>query len=261
MLDIGVTTDTGPACSVNEDRARVDAELGLFVVADGMGGHEAGEVASVVAVDTLFEYVLQAREDGDPPHPKVLREAVAAANQLVIEKAAEREGRKGMGTTLTALWLLGREYWIGHVGDTRAWRARDGSVDQITRDHSLVSERVRRGVMSPAEAETHPMRNVLTRSLGNRPQVEVDLYRGEVLAGDLFVLASDGLVKACDADRIERLLGKVEGAQAASSTLVGYACEHDGTDNVTVVVVRCSAAAETGVNLVPVPLDTSKNAH
>lgn len=245
MLDIGVATDAGPARDVNEDCARVDADLGLLVVADGMGGHEAGEVASAIAVDTLFEYVLQARQDGDAPHPKVLGEAVAAANQLVIEKAAEREGRKGMGTTLTALWLHGREYWIGHVGDTRAWRARNGSVDQITRDHSLVGDRVRRGILSPADAEIHPMRNVLTRALGNRAKVEVDLYRGEVAAGDMFVLASDGLVKACGADKIESLLRENEGPAAASDALVAYACEHDGSDNVTVVVVRCGTAART----------------
>lgn len=235
-LDVGSHTEVGHVRDHNEDAVRVDPELRLFAVADGMGGHQAGERASYLAIRELFDYV-EYRAGGSKD--ECLRAAFKVANEAIFRESLAVRERRGMGTTMTALWLTDAEYWIGHVGDSRAWIVRDGVCRQITHDHSVMGEQLRQGLITPEQALTHPLRNVLTRSLGNMPSVEVDVFRGEVVPGDVFVLGSDGMTRALDEPAIGRKVAASPGAQATAAELVRFACEEDGTDNVSVVVVGC----------------------
>lgn len=240
-LDFGLYTHVGRVRRHNEDAAKASPDLHLFSVADGMGGHQAGERASNIAVEALHEYLRQARAKGLEPEGELLGRAFRTANSLILEDARGQPGREGMGTTLTAILLAGRGYRIGHVGDSRIWRIRGDEAEQLTEDHSLVAAQVRDGSLSPEEAESHPMRHVLSRSLGIQEELEVDVLEGKVEPGDAFVLASDGLVRALDGPAIAAILAAAPDAAAASRELVERACELDGGDNVTAVVVSCRA--------------------
>lgn len=235
LLDIGFHTETGHVRDHNEDSLRVVTELGLFAVADGMGGHNAGERASYLAVHELQEHL---GAEGGSEAPALAR-AFRGANTEIFRESLARPERRGMGTTMTALVIRGDQFWIGHVGDSRAWRLRDGACTQLTEDHSLVAEQMRQGMLTPEQALRHPMRNVLTRSLGNTAEVRVDLMEGRVRPGDVFVLGTDGMTKVLDAPLIGKRIAGVTSAAAAAQDLVAYACAKDGTDNVTVVVVGC----------------------
>lgn len=245
-LDVGAHTDVGKVRSHNEDTFRTSEELGLFVVADGMGGHEAGEYASLIAVEALLEYLWRAHEGAVESEEALVREAFLEANRLIVADADANPERAGMGTTMTALLLSGERFWIGHVGDSRAWLLRDGVAEQLTRDHSVVAEQVEAGLIDDDEAAAHPMRNVLTRVLGNSDDVEVDVVDGALRAGDAFVLASDGIMGALDGERIAATVADSETAQDASRKLVDLACREDGHDNATAVVVRCETGEAAG---------------
>jgi protein phosphatase len=236
-LDVGSHTEVGHVRDHNEDAVRVDPELWLFSVADGMGGHQAGERASYLAIRELFDYI-EYRSAGAEKDDS-LRAAFRVANEAIFRESLAVRERRGMGTTMTALWLTEDDYWIGHVGDSRAWVVRDGVCRQITDDHSVMGEQLRQGLITPEQALTHPLRNVLTRSLGNMPTVEVDVLKGNIVPGDFFVLGSDGMTRVLDEPGIARKVSAAAGAQAAAEELVRFACEEDGTDNVSVVVVGC----------------------
>lgn len=227
----------------NEDAHVVDAELGLFAVADGMGGHRAGDRASALAVRNLRQAVAELTAAGEID-AEALRRAVEAVNAEIWEEGRRRPERQGMGTTLTALVTRNDRFWLTHVGDSRAWRHRDGSCEQLTDDHTMVAEQVRQGVLSAEGADHHPMRNVLTRSLGHTRGVEVDVHEGSLRPGDVFVMASDGLIRAVDSERLCRMLEPRPGPAELAAELVRLACEEDGTDNVTVVVVACDGLSE-----------------
>lgn len=236
-LDYGAHTEIGRVRDHNEDSLRIDDELGLFVVADGMGGHNAGERASLLAVRELHSHVCD--RPSSCTEGECLRDGFRRANSTIFREALEIADRHGMGTTMTALLIEQRIFRIGHVGDSRAWRVRDGGCEQLTQDHSVMGEQLRQGLITPAQAETHPLRNVLTRSLGNLPDVEVDVIEGRVLAGDVFVLGTDGMSRALDERAIAERVARAVSAQQAARDMVRYACVTDGTDNVTAVVVRC----------------------
>jgi len=235
--DVGYHTAVGRVREHNEDSLKVVRERGLFAVADGMGGHLAGERASALAVEVLQERFLahDGEIDGD-----VLREALIAANATIFQESVEKPERRGMGTTLTALYLTGQTYWIGHIGDSRAWLVRDGVGLQITEDHSVVWEQMRAGLITPEQAERHPMRNVLTRSVGNLPEVEVDVLTGPTQSQDVWVLGTDGMTQAFDQTRIADVVNSSTSAQQAAESMVDIAVAEDGSDNVSVVVVRCA---------------------
>jgi PPM family protein phosphatase len=209
----------------------------LFVVADGMGGHAAGEVASRIAVET----VLDAWVAGSETAPRqALRAAARAANSAVFEASFDH-ARRGMGTTLTALALAGGEALIAHVGDSRAYQVRDGQCSQLTSDHSRVAEMLRMRLISPEQAANHPARAMLTRSLGGEPAVQVDLVRTDAMPGDVFVLCSDGLWDLVSRrDIIEATGADVE---SAAERLLALALERGAPDNVSVVVVRINPDA------------------
>lgn len=235
--DVGYHTAIGRVREHNEDSLKIVRECSLFAVADGMGGHLAGERASALAVEVLQQRFLthEAEIDGS-----ALREALIAANAAIYQESVENPERRGMGTTLTAIYLTGNTYWIGHVGDSRAWLVRDRAGLQITQDHSVVSEQMRAGLITPEQAERHPMRNVLTRSVGNMPEVEVDILTGPTLSGDVWVLGTDGMTHVFDQARVAEVVNSSSSAQQAAERMVEIAVAEDGSDNVTVVVVHCA---------------------
>jgi protein phosphatase len=228
LVAAGVT-DVGRIRDGNEDDFLVDARTSLVAVADGMGGHRAGEVASATALEALRAAVAS----GQP-----LRDAMAGANDAVLEKSGADQDLQGMGTTLTAGTLAaGRNLLVGHVGDSRAYLVRDGKLTQITNDHSLVEEMVREGELTPEQAEVHPQRSIITRALGIDPAVEVDVYPVELRPGDRILLCSDGLTTMVRPDEIARILARESDPERAAQALVDAANAAGGEDNVTALVV------------------------
>ena len=231
----GARTDVGRGRPENEDSILVDDAGGLWAVADGMGGHRAGEVASATAIETLQD----AYRGGQP-----LDAAVEAANAAVFSKAADDAALRGMGTTLTAVAVEdGHTALLGHVGDSRAYLLRDGAVTQVTDDHSLVEQLVREGRLSPEEAHTHPQRAIITRALGVDAEVEVDTYRVDLKPGDRLLICSDGLTNMLSDDTIGATLRRYADPQQAADTLVDMANQAGGDDNITVVVLDALADA------------------
>ena len=213
----------------------------VFVLADGMGGHAAGEVASRLAVDTIID-----RWTGGGPlvPPQGLRTAVRAANEEIMD-AAREPGRRGMGTTVLALTLAGREAHIAHIGDSRAYLVRAGDCRQLTNDHSRVGEMVRMKLITPEQAANHPARSQLTQSLGADPLVRVDLLREQLQTGDVFVLCCDGiwdvLTRADIAEAAGELGTTLRHARELAEYLVDTAIKRDSADNVTALVVQVTS--------------------
>lgn len=229
LVAAGVT-DVGRVREGNEDGFLDEARrLGVVAVADGMGGHRGGEVASATALESLRASI----SAGQP-----LREAIMGANDAVLEKSVSDQQLYGMGTTLTA-GTLGADgnLVIGHVGDSRAYLLRDGELRQITNDHSLVEEMVRGGELTPEQAESHPQRSIITRALGIDPEVDVDVYPVRLRAGDRILLCSDGLTTMVRPDDIGEILTREPDPRRAAQVLVDAANDAGGEDNVTAVVV------------------------
>jgi PPM family protein phosphatase len=225
----GSATHTGLVRGNNEDSLLVDGAHQLFAIADGMGGHRGGEVASRTAIEALRAAVASGRP---------VNEAISRANDAVIERAAGDDELTGMGTTLTAVVIAsGRQLLVGHVGDSRAYLLHDGTLRRITDDHSLVEELVRDGRLTPEQAESHPRRSIVTRALGVDPEVEVDLYSIEVDAGDRVVICSDGLTTMVRERDVERLVRSEPDPQRAAELLVDAANNAGGEDNTSVVIV------------------------
>ncbi len=238
-VDAGATSITGTVREHNEDAACAHSEMGMVAVADGLGGHNAGEQASGIAIEVLERRLGEIRDAGASPTVEQMFEAFGEANTEILQDAEANPERAGMGTTLTCLVLVENRVLVGHIGDSRAWRIRDGFAEQLTRDHTLVGQQVRDGSLTEEEAENHPMRHVLSRCLGVEPSIEVDLVEGDLDVDDIYVLASDGLVHGLDGEAIARIAMRAKEAEEASSSLVNEACEIDGTDNITAAVLVC----------------------
>ncbi|MCK9221411.1 MAG: Stp1/IreP family PP2C-type Ser/Thr phosphatase [Limnochordia bacterium] len=236
-IRVGARTDTGLMRSNNEDGYLV--REWLFAVADGMGGHSAGEVASYQALLGLSELC---KTDGIPGDEGVLenhlRQVFERVNQDVHNQARACPGCDGMGTTLTAMGLTERGYAYAHVGDSRLYLFRDGLLTQVTSDHSLVAELVRNGTLSRAEAYDHPLSNVLSRAIGVEPEVKVETGQGEIYPGDVFLLCTDGIAGPVEDRWVSSLLSEELSPQSKAEKLVERALELGSTDNVTAVVVQ-----------------------
>jgi len=221
----------------------VAPERGLFAVADGMGGHAAGEVASHIAIEALSEVL-----DDPPPFPpgadprevaERLQGAFLEGNRRICDSVVSRGEWRGMGTTIVALLTLPDRAVIGHVGDSRAYLLRDGMLRRLTNDHSWVSEQVRLGLMTDDEAHRHPMRNIVTRALGNRPALDVEISEAETRPADVFLLCSDGLNSMLTDDEILEVLSEHrENPELACHRLIQEANGKGGEDNITVIVCR-----------------------
>jgi protein phosphatase len=239
----------------NEDSYQVVPPLQLFVLADGMGGEAHGEVASSLAVETVVKHCLEGQENPSAPltgeakpglteKSRRLASAVHLANQKVFASAAEHAEQRGMGATLTAAWIDDMNLSVGHVGDSRVYLLRTGVLQQLTSDHSLVAEQVRRGILTASEAESSTMQNVLLRALGTQPQVEVDIEQVALFPNDVLLLCSDGLTRMVTEPEIAGALQSEPDPQKAAEKLVKLANEGGGVDNVTAIVVSVKPKAK-----------------
>ena len=228
-LVVGAATDVGRVREGNEDGYLVDEPMGLVAVADGVGGHRAGEVASATALEALRAAVNSGHS---------LREAIEEANEAVFTKSLTDDDYQGMATTLTAATLAsGGTLLVGHVGDSRAYMLHDGEFRQITIDHSRVQELVDDGRLTAEDAAVHPMRNIITRSLGSEPTVDVDVYPVELQPGDRILFCSDGLTDMLHDDFLGDELRREDDPARAATRLVDAANRAGGVDNITVVIV------------------------
>ena len=225
------STDVGRQRSANEDSLVLKPPF--FAVADGMGGAKAGEVASAMATEA-FGGDLDSAEAPEVQLARMMREA----NRRIYDLAVSDEAHRGMGTTLTAVKVIGDDISLGHVGDSRAYRLRDGELEQLTRDHSLVAELERTGQITAEAAEHHPQRSIITRALGPEPDVEVDTYTVTAKDGDIYMLCSDGLTGMVSDDELGSILRSAKKLDDAAETLVRAANQNGGRDNITVVLFR-----------------------
>ncbi len=237
MFSVGFRTDVGLVRTHNEDSMLV--ELPLLVVADGVGGREAGEVASGIATQKMLELAPRV------PDAEALGEAVEAANHAIISAAVSGEGKPGMGTTLTAAVTDGKHIAIAQVGDSRAYLMRAGQLEQLTHDHSLVAAMVESGQLTESEALIHPSRSIITRALGSDPEMFADLYEFDLETNDRIVLCTDGLCGALFEEDIKEILLDSPDPQQAANRLVYAANQAGGHDNVTVIVADLTSTAST----------------
>ncbi|MHB8156748.1 MAG: Stp1/IreP family PP2C-type Ser/Thr phosphatase, partial [Desulfocucumaceae bacterium] len=216
----------------NEDSICVLPDLAFFAVADGMGGHLAGEVASHLAVETVVEHL---RAGTEPRLENKLYKGVLQANSKVFEASKSNVSYRGMGTTLTAAVIKDRKMVLAHVGDSRAYLLREDNIVTLTEDHSLVQEMLKQGGITKEQARDHPHRNVLTRALGTDPTVEVDMIETGLKKGDTVLICSDGLYGLVEDNVIQRLVSSAQGPEKAVLDLIGEALHRGGNDNISVV--------------------------
>ncbi|HET7707567.1 MAG TPA: Stp1/IreP family PP2C-type Ser/Thr phosphatase [Thermoanaerobaculia bacterium] len=241
-------THVGRQRQHNEDSFLVADEAKLYLVADGMGGHAAGEIASRIAVDSISEFILHTKEDdGTWPHAydehyrrttNRLMAAVRMANTRVLEAMRKDARLRGMGTTVVACMADDKTMSFAHVGDSRAYLIRDNQLSRITNDHSWVFEQVQAGMLTEAEAEKHPLRNVITRALGGALQVTPDASEVEIQSGDVYLLCSDGLTGMVPEEEILRIVSDNQKLEDACQVLIDKANERGGLDNVTAILVK-----------------------
>lgn len=225
-------TDVGKVRANNQDAPIVSEKLRLYGVADGMGGHKGGEVASTSARDDLLREL-----EGKTPSVAALSSAIEEVNRQIYHQQEHDDALTGMGTTLSVLWMSDNFVYIGHVGDSRVYLLRDGEFKQMTLDHSLVEQLVREGVLTEEEAQNHPMRNIITRAIGTDESVEVDVVVEERRKGDLWLACSDGLHGLVDDRQIRDALRQYAPEKAAD-VLLKAALDAGGRDNVTLVIVH-----------------------
>ena len=248
----GGVSDVGRVRTNNEDSFRIVETQNLFILSDGMGGEAHGEVASALAVETIAKYCAEGEESKDDAgvtlhgsaleswslQTKKLQSAFFQANFAIYQSAQEHPEQRGMGATLTAGWINGSKLSLAHVGDSRAYLLRAGGLQQLTSDHSLVAEQVRRGILTPQQAEESDMQSVLLRALGAHPEVEVDVDEIDLIPRDVLLFCSDGLTRMVTEPEIAGCLQAETDPGAAARRLVDLANERGGLDNVTVVVAR-----------------------
>jgi len=251
----GARTDLGRVRKNNEDCFSIEPSLQLYVLSDGMGGEAHGEVASTLAVQTILTHCRQGENSRTTPifgesSPDVsertnrLASAIHLANRKVFEAAASDPEQQGMGATIVAAWIDGQRLCLAHVGDSRAYLLRAGSMDQLTADHSLVAEKVRVGILTPQEADASELQSVLTRAVGTNNTVEVDTDEQALLVGDFVLLCSDGLTRMVTDPEIASTLLTSASPQESADRLVDLANENGGVDNVSVIVLQVVEKSE-----------------
>jgi serine/threonine protein phosphatase PrpC len=248
-IDFGARTDLGRVRELNEDNLRIVPELNLFILSDGIGGAAHGEVASEIAVTTIEQHCRTATKDPSVPYEGEIRpdltdktnrlaSALRLANRAIHSEASADPEKRGMGATIVAIWLNGDRLSLAHVGDSRAYRLRQRLMEQLTRDHSLVAEQVRLGILTPEQAEHSEYQTMLMRALGASETVEVDVDEHVMLDGDAYLLCSDGLSRMVPDEKIADAIVSMKKAQKAADRLIELANEAGGVDNVTAIVVR-----------------------
>jgi serine/threonine protein phosphatase PrpC len=259
-IEFAELTDTGRVREHNEDAIGSDAEIGLMVLADGMGGYNAGEVASGIAVQIVTDLATEAarREDRADIDPHsglmrqsiILRDAVYRANKIIFQTAQSQTNCEGMGTTIVACMFFDNKVSVAHVGDSRAYRVRGGEFEQITMDHSLLQELVDRGFYSAEEAQRSTNKNYVTRALGVEPTVDVEVHEHDVLPDDIYLLCSDGLPDMVSDDDIHLTIKTFNASLGdVSQQLVDLANNHGGRDNVSVMLAQVMESFAAKQNL------------
>jgi serine/threonine protein phosphatase PrpC len=252
-IDFAEMTDTGRVRDHNEDAIGTNADIGLMVLADGMGGYNAGEVASGIAVQIVAELASEAanREELNDLDPHsglmrqsiILRDAVYRSNKIIFQTAQSQTNCEGMGTTIVACMFYDDKVSIAHVGDSRAYRLRGGQLDQMTLDHSLLQELVDRGFYSEEEAQRSTNRNYVTRALGVEPTVEVEVHEYDVIPDDVYLLCSDGLCDMVEDDDIHLTISTFNASlDVVGQQLIDLANDHGGRDNISVMLAQVKEA-------------------
>ncbi len=244
-IEVAGRSDVGRVRGNNEDNFGYDRRHGIYVVCDGMGGEAAGEVASKIAVDSVLRYCRQVAKTSRPA-PTVLADAIRLANRQIRAAAAQNPEQRGMGSTLAALLVEGRMYSIAHVGDSRIYRLRQGTIQPLTEDHSLVMEHVRRGLMTAEQAQQSELQNIILRALGTEETVEPDLRDLSVEPEDTLLLTTDGLTRHLPDDRIREIVAPAPSCKIACAQLIDAANEAGGQDNITCLIVRFTAQSRLG---------------
>lgn len=235
-MRVASRTDKGKVRASNQDALLLQpGAFSLYGVADGMGGHNGGDVASRMAV-LLLGRVLE----GAKPDESLLRGGMEEVNQMIFEEQQRDASLRGMGTTMTVLWEDTQRILIGHVGDSRAYRMHRGHLEQITQDHSMVGELVRSGMLTPEEALRHPYRNVITRALGAGAEIEADILCLEKQPGDKYLLCSDGLTEYVRQEEMQEILLRTPNEEAADK-LLAMALEAGGRDNISLIIAEVTA--------------------
>lgn len=244
-MRIGTCSDVGKTRPINEDNFYVSEyarkpEALYAMVADGMGGHNAGETASGIAVEVISEFINEYFNDQVPPeHVRdLLIAAINQANQIVYTNGRDNVKLSGMGTTLTACFLYGQQATIAHVGDSRAYIIREDVTHRVTADHSLVAELLRNGQITPEQARNHPQKNVITRAVGTDPKVEIDIYEFGIQPKDIILLCTDGLSNLLSDQEMYHMIREAESMEEAATALVDAANEKGGLDNITAVLLE-----------------------
>lgn len=242
-MRVGVKSDIGKIREINEDYLKVvsnEKEEIAFVIADGMGGHNAGEVASKIAVEYVSENIHMLFETENSP--ELLRDSlinlVCQANKAVLENSQNCPENYGMGTTLIVAYPKGSKIHFGHVGDSRAYCVRNGEIFKITTDHSYIEELLRNGTINIEEAKVHPKKNLITRALGYEAELKVDYYVYDVQQGDLFLLCTDGLTNMVSEDTLLWLCKSIENPQELADKLIDLANTNGGDDNISAIVIK-----------------------
>jgi serine/threonine protein phosphatase PrpC len=250
QLAVGARSDVGMIRSGNEDNffAEADARRGVFIVADGMGGHAAGEVASEMAVQIVSRHLLGIASVLAPDSADRVEQALKDANRAIYERMQAEVDKQGMGTTASVLVLSDNHYLIGQIGDSRIYLLRDGALKQITKDHSYVQEQVDAGLLTPEQARYHPYSNVITRCVGASEEVAADIYEGEMFPGDVFLVASDGLTGMVDDRRLQQLLLARSGPGRIVDACIAEANGRGGLDNITAIIIQVTGVAAPGAN-------------
>ena len=231
-MEVGAYSHIGKVRDLNEDAYYIpENDFNLFVIADGMGGHNAGEVASHIAIDAIKDYLSENLKQMEMISEeyiyRILKESMTYANRLIYTKSLEDEKFQGMGTTLTVMLVLSKVY-IGHVGDSRAYLIKNDQILQITQDHSLVAELLRNGSITESEAKIHPQKNIITRALGTEENIIVDLYTLDIEKGNALILCTDGLTNLVTMDEIKEVVLGSKSVQGSCEHLISLANERGG---------------------------------
>ncbi|MDR7869893.1 MAG: Stp1/IreP family PP2C-type Ser/Thr phosphatase [Tissierellaceae bacterium] len=235
-------TDNGLSRENNQDSLFISdlEDLPLFIVADGMGGHNAGEIASNIAVETIKEKFLENRNKliNKDNIIKTIEESICEANKKIYFEALSTPHYSGMGTTLTMAYIFDESVYIGHIGDSRAYYIDDSGIEQITEDDSLVNELIKNGSITKEEAFTHPQRNVITKALGTSIDIDINVQTLEYKVGNILIICSDGLSNMVKENRILDIVKSEENVKLACERLVELAKENGGLDNITIIIIK-----------------------